>query len=184
MKLKLKRESLEAMLLCQAKNDIRYYLNGIFLGADGTLAATNGHIALISTHDNKIENDVIISVGKVPTKKYNHVIIDTDSKVASFMPNIDHDINDLIGRLAVASCEEIDGRFPDIKRIVPKEIKSCSEIGFSADYLVLAGKLANVITPKYKAVKFALSGNDGAALGIFKLSDGTEFKYIVMPARI
>lgn len=177
MKLKLKRESLEAMLICQAKNDIRYYLNGIFIGADGTLAATNGHVALISTHDNKIKNDVIISVGKIPTKTYDYVEIDTITEIAKFRQD-----SGLI--MGVTICALIDGGFPDIKRVIPTNKEAVDEIAFSAGYLAMAEKIAKIVTPKWKMIKFELQGSTDSAMAKFKLYDGTEFKYIVMPMRI
>lgn len=176
MKLKIKRESLEAMLLCQAKNDIRYYLNGIFFGADGTLAATNGHVALISEHENKIKHDAIIEIGKIPTKKYDYAIIDTVTDIAHL-----HDDCGLV--MGVTMCKLIDGKFPDIKRVIPKKQEGCNEIGFNAGYLAMAEKIAKIITPKWSTIKFELQGATDSAMAKFTLYDGTEFKYIVMPAR-
>lgn len=177
MKLTIKRESLEAMLLCQAKNDVRYYLCGVFFGSDGTLAATNGHVALISTHDNKNEEDAVITFGKVPTKKYDYAVIDTETEIAKF-----HDADGLI--LDVTTCKLIDGRFPDIKRVTPTKKEPCDEVRFSAGYLSLAEKLAKIITPKWPSIKLELQGANGTAVAKFKLYDGTKFKYVVMPMRI
>lgn len=70
MKLKVSKLLLEGALIFQAKQDVRYYLNGICFMPDGRVAATDGHRAMIaSKHENKIKSNVIVSISKSPTKK-------------------------------------------------------------------------------------------------------------------
>ena len=65
MKLKIKRGTLLALLEFQAKNDVRYYLNGIAFMAGGKVAATDGHRLALGEHDNKVKETVIVKLHKL-----------------------------------------------------------------------------------------------------------------------
>lgn len=178
MKLKISKLLLESALIFQARNDVRYYLNGICFMSDGRIASTDGHRAFIGgNHDNKLTENVIIKIGKSPTKRYEHVIIDTKSKIATY-----HDEAGVM--VGAGICEEIDGRFPDIDRVIPKETKSAYCIGFNAGYLVDIEKVAKLFNPKFCCVKFELNGNTNAAVCCLKSPMGETAKIVVMPMRI
>lgn len=86
MKLKISKLLLESSLIFQARNDVRYYLNGICFMTNGRIASTDGHRAFIGgRHDNKLTENVIIKIGKSPTKRYEYAIIDTKSKLQRIM---------------------------------------------------------------------------------------------------
>lgn len=178
MKLKISKLLLESALIFQARNDVRYYLNGICFMPDGRIASTDGHRAFIGgSHDNKLTENVIIKIGKSPTKRYEYAIIDTKSKIATY-----HDEAGVM--VGAGICEEIDGRFPDIDRVIPKETKSADCIGFNAGYLVDVEKLAKLFSPKYEGVRFELNGNTNAAVSNVSAPTGETAKVIVMPMRV
>ena len=112
MKLKISKLLLESASIFQARNDVRYCLNGICFMPDGRIASTDGHRAFIGgSHDNKLTENVIIKIGKSPAKRYEYAIIDTKSKIATY--------HDEAGAMVGSGiCEEIDGRFPDIDRVI------------------------------------------------------------------
>lgn len=86
MKLKISKLLLESALIFQARNDVRYYLNGICFMPDGRIASTDGHRAFIGgSHDNKLAENVIVKIGKFPTKRYDYAIIDTKAKLQRIM---------------------------------------------------------------------------------------------------
>lgn len=178
MKLKISKLLLESALIFQARNDVRYYLNGICFMPDGRIASTDGHRAFIGcSHDNKLTENVIIKIGKSPTKRYEYAIIDTKSKIATY-----HDeAGTMVG---TGICEEIDGRFPDVDRVIPKQTAPAEQIGFNAKYLADVEKLAKLFNPKYEAVRFELSGNTSAAVANISAPTGETAKVIVMPMRI
>lgn len=178
MKLKISKLLLEGALIFQAKNDVRYYLNGICFMPDGRVSATDGHRAFIGcSHDNKLTENVIIKIGKSPTKRYDYAIIDTKAKIATY-----HDeAGTMVG---TGICEEIDGRFPDIDRVIPKETAPTEQIGFNAKYLADVEKLARLFNPKFEAVLFELNGNTSAAVANISAPTGETAKVIVMPMRI
>ena len=178
MKIKLKRILLEGALIFQARKDVRYYLNGICVKSDGRVASTDGHRAFVATgHDNKITEDVIIKFSKPPVKSYGHVIADTESGIAEYF-----DFHGL--RVGSGLCEVVDGRFPDIDRVFPKEKKAAESIAFNAKYLADVEKAAKLFNPHWESVVFDLNGNTSAAVANLKSPEGETAKIIVMPMRI
>lgn len=178
MKLKISKLLLEGALMFQAKNDVRYYLNGICFMSDGRIASTDGHRAFIANkHDNKITDNVIVSVSKSPTKRYAYALLDTKTGIVTY-----HDEHEIM--VGSGICSDIDGRFPDIDRIIPKQTAPTEQIGFNAKYLADVEKLAKLFNPKYEAVLFELNGNTSAAVANISASTGETAKVIVMPMRI
>lgn len=178
MKLKVSKLLLEGALMFQAKQDVRYYLNGICFMPDGRIAATDGHRAMIaSKHENKLKDSVIVSVSKAPTKRYAYALLDTKAGIVTY-----HD--ELETMVGAGICSEIDDRFPDIDRAIPKDTAPTEQIGFNAKYLADVEKLAKLFNPKYEAVRFELSGNTSAAVANISAPTGETAKVIVMPMRI
>ena len=178
MKLKISKLLLESALIFQARNDVRYYLNGICFMPDGRITSTDGHRAFIGgNHENKLTENVIIKIGKPPTKRYDYAIIDTKSKIATY-----HDEAGVM--VGAGICEEIDGNYPDIDRIIPKQAAPAEQIGFNAKYLADVEKLAKLFNPKFEAVLFELNGNTSAAVANISAPTGETAKVIVMPMRI
>ena len=178
MKLKISKLLLEGTLMFQAKQDVRYYLNGICFMPDGRVAATDGHRAMIaSKHENKLTDNVIVSVSKSPTKRYAYALLDTKTKIITY-----HDENEIM--VGAGICSEIDGRLPDIDRVIPKQTVATEQIGFNAKYLADVEKLAKLFNPKFEAVRFELNGNTNAAVANVSAPTGETAKVIVMPMRL
>lgn len=178
MKLKVSKLLLEGALMFQAKQDVRYYLNGICFMPDGRVAATDGHRAMIaSKHENKLTDNVIVSVSKSPTKRYAYALLDTKTKIITY-----HDEHEIM--VGAGICSEVDGRFPDIDRVIPKDTSPTEQIGFNAKYLAYVEKLAKLFNPKFEAVRFELNGNTSAAVANISAPTGETAKVIVMPMRI
>lgn len=178
MKLKVSKLLLEGALMFQAKQDVRYYLNGICFMPDGRVAATDGHRAFIANkHDNKITDNVIVSVSKSPTKRYSYALLDTETKIVTY-----HDEHEAM--VGAGICSEIDGNYPDIDRVIPNQTAPAEQIGFNAKYLADVEKLAKLFNPKYESVRFELNGNTSAAVANISAPTGETAKVIVMPMRI
>ncbi|EDY0584563.1 hypothetical protein ZO25_005060, partial [Salmonella enterica subsp. enterica] len=59
---------IRAALVCAAKNDVRYYLNGIHINPK-YIEATNGHVALRMEHGIRTKKNIIVQFeGPVPAK--------------------------------------------------------------------------------------------------------------------
>ena len=168
---------LESTHIFRAKADIRYYLNGVCFMPCGKLAATDGHRLFIGGHENELTENVIVSIEKSPVKKYDYAICDTETGLVEFF-----DINEQ--RVGVALCQLVDGRYPDVERIIPKETNAVDRIFFNAGYLAGVEKCAKLFSPKWQSVIFELNGNTNAAVSTVKSSTGETAKIIVMPMRI
>lgn len=178
MKLKISKTLLESALIFQAKKDVRYYLNGICFMRDGRVAATDGHRAFIGgKHESKISSDIIVKVSKSPTQAYSYAVIDTRTKIVTY-----HDVTDSM--VGAGICEQIDGKFPDIDRVIPKAKSPAEEISFNAKYLADVEKAAKLFNPKFECVRFELNGSINAAVANISAPTGENAKIIVMPMRV
>lgn len=177
MKIKISKILLESALIFQAKNDVRYYLNGICFMPNGRIASTDGHRAFVATGGkHEVEENVIVSIKKSSFKSYDYAIADTETKIVTF-----HDDNDLL--LWAGVCELIDGRYPDIDRVIPKVKEETDDIGFNARYLADIEKAAKLFNPKYEAIRLELQGNSASAVVNLTAPTGEKAKVIVMPMR-
>lgn len=178
MKIKVSKILLESALIFQAKKDVRYYLNGIRFKADGRVCSTDGHRAFVGgKHEGELNEDVILSVTKSPTKAYDYAEIDTDTGTVSYH-------TDATVRVGVGLCEAIDGIFPDIDRVIPKEASPTERIGFNAKYLADVEKAAAIFNAKFECVIFDLNPSPKASVANLKSPFGETAKIIVMPMRI
>ena len=177
MKLKISKIMLESTHLFRAKADIRYYLNGVCFMPGGKLAATDGHRLFMGSHENEITENAIVSIEKAQHKRYSYAVCDTDSGLVEFF-------NDSDARVGVGLCQLIDGRYPDVERVIPKEQAAVDRIGFNAGYLADVEKCAKLFSPKLQGVTFELNGNTNAAVATVTSPTGETAKIIVMPMRI
>lgn len=177
MKLKISKIMLESSHIFRAKADIRYYLNGVCFMPGGKLAATDGCRLFMGSHENELTENVIVSIEKSPVKKYDHAICDTETGLVEFFDSLDQ-------RVGVAPCQLVDGRYPGVERIIPKETNAVDRIAFNAGYLADVEKCAKIFNPKYQSVVFELQGYDKAAVATVKSPTGETAKIIVMPMRI
>lgn len=179
MQIKVSKTLLECAQLFKAKNDIRYYINGICFKADGRVCSTNGHMAFIGgEHQAKIKEDVIISIQKSPTKRYEYAVIDTKTLVVTYF----NDAGDV--KVGVGLCELIDGKFPDIDRVIPASRQACDTIGFRAEYLAKIAPAAKLFNSNWESVRLELNGSDGAAITKLKSPFGETGSIVVMPMRL
>lgn len=175
MKLKINRASLITMMEFEAKHDVRYFLNGMCFRPDGKVAATDGHTLAISKHDNEITAPVIVKVHKLPTRRFHHAEIDTESKIATLMTEEGL-------RVGLAMCDVIDGTYPDVDKVIPKTVEAVEKIQFNAGYLARIEKCAKLINPKFQGVTMTFDSPIRAAkFEICGIDD--EITIIIMPMR-
>lgn len=190
MKLRIGKILLETALIFQAKQDVRYYLNGICFMKDGRIAATDGHRAFIgSKHENQLEDNVIVSISKSPVKRYDMAELDTDTGIVTYNTvfksvNEDESIEEILTLVGAGICKLIDGRFPDIDRVTPKKTEPAEVIGFNAGYLADIEKAAKLFNPRWSSVKLELQGNDSSAVANLSSPFGDTGKIVVMPMRL
>lgn len=148
--IKFQAKYLPALMLFAAKNDIRYYLNGIHVEAhpDGgaVLVATDGHTALVIRDISAVCTEQCIfkisgDAARHTTKK--DAIVEINDKTERLT------ISDMTGELFVqpGKCL-VQGKFPDWKHIMPKFDNLKREV----DSYIRAPYLARAMQahPKYK----------------------------------
>lgn len=178
MNIKISKALFESAQLCRARNDVRNYLCGVAILPDLRIAATNGHVLFVGDKvdcSNPIRETVILDVQKSPTQRYDHVVINTKTLVATFRDKLNSSVGLSLVKVVKGSFPEFDQLFTDIKPT------GCNRIGFSGEYLSLAGKISNLFGGS--GFSFTLHGWDKAASG--KITDYTSNgKFVVMPMRI
>lgn len=122
-------KGLQATAFSMADNDVRYYLNGMYLEFhtnELNLVSTDGH--RLSMY--RMELDTPIALGKdipsmgviIPKKPVLNIIKFLDEKGADFTVSVAFNQNFL--QLAfgnqIMNTKLIDGRFPDYRRVIPK----------------------------------------------------------------
>lgn len=153
-------KKLAAIALLASKADVRHYLNGVYVEATATqtrLAATNGHYLGLHAKCNPLDynawcewealvipNDVIAKLGK-PSKTVSAictVLIDTPNPFEGSTKEADtkkYTLRTWDGVLIPFI--PIDGKFPDLRRIVPKGSASGVAVQVDAEYLTLFAKV-------------------------------------------
>jgi hypothetical protein len=178
MKLTFKTSSLFAALECSAKKDLRYYLQGINIQITkpftGMVYGTDGHILFAGQLPYEGACDVPLNL-IIPTDAVKRL-----DKKAEFTELEFDGQNYLLGG---ARFVPVDGRYPDIGRVIP-DIKSSTEQtagSFNPDLLVRArAALALYLGTKPKdAFPFVQRGHDSGVMH----AGTNECLVVVMPMR-
>ncbi len=99
----------------QAVKDVRYYLEGFVLKQDGRICATNGHCMFVCPIERPPVRDIIIKIiGKVPASA-----VTVEFEFTSEVGGIARCVNGRLETKDVHLFEVIDGKFPDIDRVIP-----------------------------------------------------------------
>lgn len=182
MKLKVNMQQLKSAMLCKAKNDVRWFLNGILFARDGALIGTNGHVMFIGQHESEINEDTIVSfVSSVP-RSFSHAEIEFKDEenqgIVKFYGKIDGSV------IACGLAQIVDGKFPDYNKIVNKETSPCSEISFNGLYLSLLSQISAIFNPRFKTVKLSLNGDAGCAFAEIPNPESERAMLVIMPCRL
>lgn len=167
---------LKAVMFSAAKNDVRYYLNGVMV-RNGEMAATNGHmLLLIKSEKIKSDGEYIIDNDTLKMIVTSHKGIKGDNRIEV----IDGVVTTGKSKVDIIP---VDGHFPDVNRVIPQE--PSGEIAhFNAEYL-LACQKANekFLGRKYAHIKLQHNGQAGAKFES-EDKDGNKLIGVVMPVRI
>ena len=194
MKMRIKADTLKALLTIAAKSDIRYYINGIAIdareGGDVTLVATDGHRMLaVPVEKDDIENllpgvwvvdrALLESVKPVKAGRVDFPLalsfVRRDASTAAPSANV------TLTGATTASGTTVDGRFPDWRRVVPASADGISA-QFSPEYVGSFGKVGELLGGKTKSIPAVIHHNgNGAALVTFP---GSPAVGVIMPVRV
>lgn len=155
MNIEVKAAYLKAALICQAKKDIRFYLNGIFFMPDGRLAATDGHILFNGFHESELKAGVIVAVmGNVPARFSRAIITLPDPVDGDITIHIGPKkgtiryVGDIGETVGMGWCELVDGRFPDVDKVMANTELGPQEVVYiQGTLLERACKVAKLFSP-------------------------------------
>ncbi len=165
VELQLERQQLRHLLddtaFSMANQDVRYYLNGLLFEVDnGVLraVATDGHRLALSTLD------VAATAGHqkqiiIPRKGVLEImrLLSADEQMVQLSLGQNH--IRLTDSQFSFSCKLIDGRFPDYRRVLPRN--STKKVTAHRDVLKDACVRASILSnEKYRGVRFTLSGQN------------------------
>ena len=188
----------ESASMASAKDDVRYYLNGVHIKA-GRVESTNGHVAYMARLNDcavpefidgvlPSKDGIIISPkNKVPkwSKKnqINHVVITINEKDADieYLSFYGERVSSDIGVV-------VDGKFPNIPKIISTARKNKVDMsipmGIRTEHLDLPNKmLSHCACP---TVKMEIFGDDIAILMTMKRIElsGVKETLVIMPCRL
>lgn len=168
--IKINKPEFLSALLCAAKNDVRYYLNGVCVDSEGFVVASDGHRMFVGSASTDQETTIFSLRGKAPVK-FDHVCIDTQNKTAVFA-----DANG--DAVQMTPVDIIDGRFPDWRRVSNYKEGKVSAIGLDLQYLSDAAKAAKYFGKRHARIDM----QDAASAVHIRLSDNAFM--VVMPTRL
>lgn len=184
-------EHLRRAQLCQAKNDVRYYLNGVALLAGGAVVGTNGHVLYRGAGSQPLLSTIVIQIkGAVPKAKRSYEEWTAKIRATSQYKGFIEFIAD--GAItAMLPFDLVDAsNFPDIERIVARHAedadkKPVAAVGVNPSYLAMAGKVfLNAV--RFRGVKLDFAGADE----VVKITcagdadDGRDAGLYLMPMRL
>ena len=142
MQFTIETNELKALLLCAAKNDVRYYLNGIHFEStnNGIIAAsTDGHrllcVNLPTEHAEGIKALIPRALIEAAVKTKAQVIdISIDGANVTLTS---------MGQNVSGSLTE--GVFPDFRRVIPEKVSGIQGNEFNNEYLVDFDKIGKLV---------------------------------------
>lgn len=128
---------IRAAQAAQGVNDVRHYLNGILLSSNGAVCGTDGHIAFkgrAPADQGCVEEDVIVKIdGKIPGTASDVTFIFEDGR--NGMCRTDNK--------KAFTFSIVDGKFPDVDRVIPDLPRHSNATGFSVNAGLIA-RLADI----------------------------------------
>lgn len=185
---KLPAKMLKAAQLFEAKNDIRYYLNGVHLDKEGSrICGTNGHM-LIACKDGGVKDlpqSMIIKVqGAVPASAETAYLtpIDDQKGFLSFFKASGAPVNKL-GAQHRLFYDVIEGKYPDVDKVLPgKKTESVSSIGINAEYMGEIAKAAKSLGIGVPQVRLSFEGEQ-KVIGVTLMGE-SDVQIALMPCRV
>ncbi len=178
---------LKSALVCAAKNDTRFYLNGVAID-QGHIVATDGHRMFYAPLESVNELPQII----IPREAIEFIAKKTTGigKKDPEKVNIKIHINGNKGTLNVLDCTEsftlIDGKFPEWKRIIPKSAMQKYDgqtLMFNWQYMADFQKIAKLLGCKHSGVELSPSSINTQAAIIDFLHPYFPCNGVLMPMR-
>lgn len=187
IEIEIPMQVLDAATFCAAKNDVRFYLNGVAINK-GHVVSTDGHRAFACKIDGLDENISLIIpteaikafIKKVPSKnRKGHCVISIDhSTQQGKISNFPLQVHELF--------IPIDGKFPEWQRIFPKDVPSEYQghyPTFNWAYMTDFQKMHKALGGNGLQVLLYPTGVNSAAKVVFDSTPYPKAKGVIMPLR-
>ena len=169
----IKTNELKALLLCAAKNDIRYYLNGVHFEStsNGIIAAsTDGHRLLAVNLPGQQPEGVKALIPRALIEaavKTKAPVIDIKIEGANVtLTSMGQNVSGAI----------TDGVFPDFRRVIPEKVSGIQGNEFNNEYLVDFDKIGKLVN----GGKASVLQNDVGMSALVKFTDENVIG-VIMP---
>ena len=182
------KKALKAMSFLAAKDDVRYYLNGIYVEygpMETRLVATNGHVLGIHRSDAKGENDesaignliipneAVKSMCAWKTDKHIHTITLKPLNEGATEFRADYCGNNIV-------FSPTDGKYPHYRKVFPQKV-SGKTAQFDAQYLYALSKTAETLLDKKHKKAYMHIGHNGDGGALVELCGVENFIGVIMP---
>lgn len=176
---------LKAALEIAPKKEIRYYMNGLHierLGSTVNVEATDGHCAFRATFT---DPDVVNMFPLEFDKILSHASLSQAMKLFKKNDNVQFDIVGDVVTVKGLGIETIDGRFPQLGRVLNGlENNRGTSTGLTFSLLERIGKVAKTAMQSEKYQTGIMNCGDGISVIEFKFSiPQVEMTVVLCPAR-
>ena len=149
----VKSDLLRAAQQCQAKQDVRFYLNGTCLTSSGLVLGTNGHLLFSANGGFKMSADHILWIDGIVPNGMDATFEPLNETEGIVRLNCPHNKKDP----KVMYYKTIDGKFPDARKILPKNpVEATTSISLQAKYVAMVSKVFGGLA----CVKISSYGDD------------------------
>jgi hypothetical protein len=130
---------LKAALICASNDQIRYYINGVYVDPRGYIVSTDGHRLFCAR----------IDLSGVPA--FDGWIMPRDA-IKRALTGYKLDTIDIApDRIGDIACRSVDGTFPQWERVLPSHDLSGEIAQFNSAYVADLGEIGRILTGKRKA---------------------------------
>lgn len=129
-------DTLRAALIAASTEQVRYYLNGVYVDPKGYLVSTDGHRLFCAKLD---LTDVPPFDGWIMSREaLKRALTGYKAQTINICPN----------RIGDIACSPVDGNYPDWRRVVPNADLSGETAQFNASYIADLAKMGALMIGK------------------------------------
>lgn len=170
---------LKAVSLAMANKDIRYYLNGVLFELDDAggyrLVGTDGHrMHIVCKRKAEVTDSVIM-----PRDTVCHILKQkVQACLIEIIPGETRQIKIVTGA-GFITVPEVVGKYPDYRRVMPKQIQPIEAAHYMPEYLADLAKAQKILGTAQQNGYIAQQGNAG---GVY-VDNEKSFYVVIMPMR-
>lgn len=174
MQFTMHADVLRAVTPFMAKKDVRKYLTGLHIRADGTVEATDGTVAAVyrKAASGNADQLIVKSDFKVPARA---ALAHFD--VVTGLVTYSNQVEETVG---VSTFTVLDARYPELDRVMRYKEEQISAVGIDVELLAKIAKAVGHV--KHKGCLFRFSTITGGVLVTHPAMP--DWEAIIMPCRV